>query len=212
MRDLAIDALRGAGHEVVLSDLYAMGFNAQGGPHDFMELQDTTLFKYQREQRHAVATQTFASDVAGEIAKVIRADLLILQFPLWWYSVPAILKGWIDRVFAMGFAYDVGRLHETGPLRGKRAMLAVTTGAAGAAFGAGAVNPAMDEILWHIHYGVFRVAGVEVLPPFVAHGVARIDNVQRSALLERYGEHLLLLETLEPLDLSRSIPSEQGIG
>ena len=35
------------------------------------------------------------------------ADLLVLQFPLWWYGVPAILKGWVDRVFESGFAYDV---------------------------------------------------------------------------------------------------------
>ena len=71
----------------------------------------------------------FAPDVQAEIDKLMAADFLILQFPFWWYSVPAMLKGWIDRVFAYGVAYDFGRTWDRGVFRGRSAMLAFTTSA-----------------------------------------------------------------------------------
>jgi NAD(P)H dehydrogenase (quinone) len=58
----------------------------------------------------------------------VRADLLILQFPIWWFGMPAILKGWADWVLARGFAYVAGRKYDTGMFRGKTAMVAATTG------------------------------------------------------------------------------------
>jgi NAD(P)H dehydrogenase (quinone) len=203
MRDVAVNVLTGAGHSVVVSDLYAMDFNATGGTRDFSSLQDSDFFKYQREQRHAAATSTFAPDVTEEMKKLVAADLLILQFPLWWYSLPAILKGWIDRVFAMGFAYDAGRAHETGPLAGRRAMVSVTTGGPARSFGVHAFSPPMDAVLFHIQYGMLHFAGMQVLPPFVAYGAARITDEERAASLGRYREHLLALETAEPLTFAR---------
>ena len=65
----------------------------------------------------------------GEIDRLFAADLLILQFPMWWFSVPAILKGWIDRVFAFGVTYDFGRTWDKGVMCGRRAMLSMTTSA-----------------------------------------------------------------------------------
>jgi multimeric flavodoxin WrbA len=65
--------------------------------------------------------------------KILAADAVILQFPLWWFGMPAILKGWIDRVYAYGFAYGykgVGNRfrYGDGALKGKRAMLSVMCG------------------------------------------------------------------------------------
>lgn len=56
--------------------------------------------QYDREQKYAVDKQGFSADIAAEIDKLRWCDLLILQFPLWWYSVPAILKGWFDRTIS----------------------------------------------------------------------------------------------------------------
>lgn len=53
---------------------------------------------------------------------------MIWQFPLWWFSVPGILKGWVDKVFAMGRTYGGGRIYEKGVFQGKKAMLSLTTG------------------------------------------------------------------------------------
>jgi NAD(P)H dehydrogenase (quinone) len=52
-----------------------------------------------------------------EIAKIEAADLMIWQFPLWWFGLPAILKGWAGRVFAMGRTYGNGHVYETGKSR-----------------------------------------------------------------------------------------------
>jgi NAD(P)H dehydrogenase (quinone) len=48
----------------------------------------------------------FPPDVAAEQARVDRADALVLVYPVYWWSFPALLKGWIDRVFSNGWAYD----------------------------------------------------------------------------------------------------------
>ena len=58
--------------------------------------------------------------------------MMIWQFPLWWFSVPAILNGWIDRVFAMGRVYGQDRIYQNGVFKGKKALLSFTTGGAAA--------------------------------------------------------------------------------
>ncbi len=55
-----------------------------------------------------LAQGTQSADIAAEQEKLLWADTVIFQFPLWWFSMPAIMKGWIDRVYAWGFAYGVG--------------------------------------------------------------------------------------------------------
>ncbi|EYU47882.1 NADPH-dependent FMN reductase [Acinetobacter baumannii 1457504] len=95
------------GHQVEISDLYAMQFNPLASKEDFLELNQPDYFNYALEQRNATKQQLLATDIQAEIDKVKRADLIILNFPLYWTSVPAILKGWIDRVFVSGLFYGV---------------------------------------------------------------------------------------------------------
>lgn len=59
------------------------------------------------ESRYAYENGLQSDDVAKEQQELLWADSVILQFPLWWYSMPAIRKGWVDRVYAYGFAYGV---------------------------------------------------------------------------------------------------------
>ncbi|HEY3144719.1 MAG TPA: NAD(P)H-dependent oxidoreductase, partial [Dongiaceae bacterium] len=100
MADTALETLRGRGHEVALSDLYRMGWDPVSDRRNFTSVKDPGYFKQQVEEDHATETGGFAPDVEAEIAKMEAADLMIWQFPLWWFGVPAILKGWVDRVFA----------------------------------------------------------------------------------------------------------------
>ena len=110
MKDLAVETLTAQGHSVVVSDLYAMGWNAVAGPQDVTGARsDTSRFSLAREQTHAMEQGNIAVDIAAEQAKLTAADLVIFQFPIWWFGMPAILKGWADRVFARGFAYLPGR-------------------------------------------------------------------------------------------------------
>jgi NAD(P)H dehydrogenase (quinone) len=209
MRDVAVETLEGAGHRVTVSDLYASGFRADGGPWDFTEHHDPSFFRYQREQVRASEKGGFAPEVAREVARLQEAELVILQFPLWWFSLPAILKGWVDRVFAMGFAYRIGHVYEEGPLRGKRGMLALTTGSPKATYGEGGQNPEMDRLLFPMHYGILHYVGMDVLPPFVSYGVNRAGDEERAGELERYREHLRGLSSARPLRFQvpfRSVP------
>src|SRR5271165_7071051 len=126
--DIAVATLTEAGHTVVTSDLHRMPFNPVSDRRTFVSVTDATYLKQQIEELHATETGGFAPEIEAELAKLEACDLMIWQFPLWWFSVPAILKGWVDRVFAMGRTYGGGRVYETGIFRGKRAMLSLTIG------------------------------------------------------------------------------------
>ena len=132
LKDTAVTTLGASGHEMIVSDLYAAGFEAAATRGDFLGTADPGYFKYQTEQRAAWANgrgDGFAPDITEEQRRLVWCDLVILQFPLWWFSVPAVLKGWIDRVLAVGFAYGGGRWFEAAPLAGRKALLSVTMGA-----------------------------------------------------------------------------------
>jgi NAD(P)H dehydrogenase (quinone) len=194
MKDLAVETLTAAGHSVTVSDLYAQGFNPVAGAADFTGRADPARLDIGTEQAHAARTGGFAPDVQAEIDKLLAADLLILQFPFWWYSVPAMLKGWIDRVFAYGVAYDFGRTWDRGVFRGRRAMLAFTTSAPPTSSLPDGRNGDLERTLWPLHAGVLALCGYDVLKPFVAHAVRWVDAARREAILAEYRARLQGLE------------------
>ncbi|WML48970.1 NAD(P)H-dependent oxidoreductase [Neobacillus sp. PS3-34] len=124
------------------------------------------------------------------------ADFVLFQFPLWWLSVPAILKGWVDRVFAMGWLYGPGvGFYDQGGLKGKKTMLSVTTGGPEIMFSKhGISGDMMEQVLHHIHRGILSFSGMDVLPPFVAYGAAHHEE-NRKKYLASFNERLLTLET-----------------
>lgn len=199
MRDTAVATLRAAGHEVAVSDLYADGFDAPAGPADVTVRLNPEKFDLGHEQMNAAQKGLFEPRLRREIDRVRAAELLILQFPLWWYSVPGILKNWIDRVIAFGEIYGPGRTWDTGVMKGKRAMLAFTTSAPPDSFMPDGKNGDMERILWPLHAGVFGVCGYSVLAPFIAHSVAFIGDDARRALLDSYAARLRNIENDQPL-------------
>ena len=201
----ARDALMQAGHEVVVSDLYAEGFNPVAGRHDFLSVADPQVFHYQTEQAHAARHGTFAPDIAREQRRVADADLLILQFPLWWGGVPAILKGWGERVFSYGFGYADGLRFDTGVFRGRRAMVSLTSGGTTARFGAGAAYGELErQVLWQIQHLGLEYMGYELEPPFVAYGAPRVNDAGRAAYLNALEERVLQAAA-KPIDRSLRI-------
>ena len=135
LKDLAVSTLQGAGHEVRVSDLYAMNWKAVVDAADY-GTDGSRRLEVVRDSGRAFDTGTLTPDVRAEQEKLLWADTIVLQFPLWWYSMPAILKGWVDRVFTRNFAYGVGEHSEIrygdrygeGTLAGRRALLSVTVG------------------------------------------------------------------------------------
>jgi NAD(P)H dehydrogenase (quinone) len=199
MRDLAVETLSGAGHEVFVSDLYGLGFNAVAGPADVVARQNEGVFNLGLEQMHAAGEGAFAPEIQTELDKLMAADLLLFQFPMWWFSMPAILKGWIDRIFAFGAAYDFGRTWDKGVFAGRRAMLSFTLSAPEAAFLPDGRNCDMERVLWPIHAGILALVGYSVLPPFVSHGIPFIGEEAMHAELERYRARLRSIEGDAPL-------------
>ena len=97
------------GYSVTENDLYAMGFNPVGDANDFTELANNDYFKYQKEQLNASQNNLFSPEIQVKIDKLVQCDIIIFNFPLWWFGLPAILKGWVDIVLAMGVVFGGGK-------------------------------------------------------------------------------------------------------
>lgn len=170
LRDDAVATLERMGHPVEVSDLYAQGFDPAEGPSHYADRADAEVFAPLTEQRHASRNGTLPADVRREIDRLERADLVVLQFPLWWHAQPAMLKGWFDRVFVSGGLYTSRMRYDNGYFRGRRAICSVTTGAPASVLGPGSRGGDLDVMLWPVQYSLYYM-GFAVLPPFAATGV-----------------------------------------
>ena len=130
LKDLAVLTLKENGHKVKVSDLYGMGFKATLDRDDFLKMQTPNRLMPVLEQLNASKTDGFASDIKAEMEKIEWADLIIFQFPIWYETMPALLKAWFERVLAHGFAHNIldGNVNDQGFLKGKKAMLSFTAG------------------------------------------------------------------------------------
>ncbi len=135
-----------------------------------------------------------------------RADLLVFQFPIWWFGPPAILKGWLDRVFAYG-VYTSRRRYGTGPFVGKRAVVSVTTGGPAATHEYNGRNGDIQLQLWPVQFSLHYM-GFSVLPPVVSCGVGgAIRYASADDLAARYAAYEALLSAR-----LQSAASDQPIG
>lgn len=166
LRNVGVGTLRREGWQVEESDLYADGWNP-------------------------VLVEDGGSDVRAEQVKLCRADLVVLQFPLWWYGMPAMLKGWVDRVFESGFAYDVidqttgrARKYGDGGLVGRRALAVVTAGDRPGSLEPRGISGSIEDVLWPLLHGTFWYTGMTTLRPHLVtqardldpEGLSRIQN------------------------------------
>lgn len=192
MRDTARRVLTESGHQIIESDLYAMRWHAVLGPENFEMAQ--LPFNAQAAQRSAVATGTQSADVLAEQTKLAWADLVIVIFPVWWFGIPAILKGWIDRVFALDVAYGGGHWFDSGIYRGKRALICCTTGALSDRFSEHGLFGPIDWVLHPLRVGTFNFCGFDTLEPFIAWAAGHRDEASRRALMEQWAERLSNVE------------------
>jgi len=201
MKDITVEHFEKLGWEVQVSDLYAMGFNPVASAADFGQRQNPEYLTYALEQRQGWNSKTLAPDIVAEVEKVQWADLIIFSFPVYWYSMPAIMKGWVDRVFISGVCYGGTRIYDRGGLKGKRAMLATSLGGQPHMFGPGAVHGELETLLKPIHQGMLGYVGLTVLPPYVAYHVPYLKQPEREAIMQGYKDHLAQLDTLVPLPM-----------
>ncbi|WP_273457584.1 NAD(P)H-dependent oxidoreductase [Nevskia ramosa] len=203
MKNAAVADFTAAGHSVVVSDLYAMGFNPVASAADFGTRGNADYLNYALEQRGNGDAGTLAPDIATELAKLLAADLVIFSFPLYWFSVPAILKGWIDRVLVSGKTYGGRRIYDQGGLKGKRALLALTTGGRDYMLSEGGIHGDIEDILKPVLQGTLAYTGMTVLPSFVGFHVPYLKQEERAAILENFRGHLARLDQLQPLSFPK---------
>ncbi|HMK54991.1 MAG TPA: NAD(P)H-dependent oxidoreductase [Methanobacteriaceae archaeon] len=192
LKELAVDTLKKEGHQVQVSDLYALKFKAVLDETDFPERMNRELFNPIMEQLNSIEKDVIPQEIKQQMDKVLWADVLIFQFPIWWSNFPAILKGWFDRVFYNGFAFNLAdmQLYDNGPLKGKKAMFSFTTGAPRVLYTVEGPHGEIEQLLNYFHHVMFEFVGMEALPYFGIFGPGDMSLKEREAELDRFQEIL----------------------
>ena len=199
MKSAAVEEFERQGHEVQVSDLYAMGFQPVASAADFGDRADADYCTYALEQRHGLNTGTLSADIRAELDKLLWCDLLVLVFPVFWYSTPAILKGWIDRVFVSGQVYGGKRFYDRGGLVGRRALVGLTLGGQEHMFGTQGIHGPIDDMLKHLLQGTLAYTGLQVLPPFTGWHVPYISDEARHQVLDAWRGRIRSVDEATPL-------------
>lgn len=203
----SINYLKSQGHEVKFTDLYRDNFKAVVDEDDFKNFDKNERLHPAVASYMATATSNLTADVIEEQEKLKWADLVIFQFPLWWYSMPAIMKGWFDRVYSCGFAYAVGEVNDKklgdrfgeGLLEGKKAMICVTMGGYETHYSKRGINGSIDDILFPINHNLLFYPGFTVLPSVVNYVTDKADDERYDSFKQEYFERLDNTDTVKPI-------------
>jgi NAD(P)H dehydrogenase (quinone) len=204
----AKETLEELGHRVLESDLYGLRWKAVFDADDFPIRHNLERLSFVRESGHAYSSGRQTEDVEQEHRKLLLADAVVFQFPLWWFGFPPILKGWVDRVFAYGLAYGYKGAGNTyrygeGAFAGKRALLSVTLGGPEADYGPRGINGQLEHILFPITHGTLFFPGMHVLPTFAVYAAGHIDEAGVEAAKRALRHRVLRLFIDEPIPFRR---------
>ncbi|XP_053255812.1 NAD(P)H dehydrogenase [quinone] 1 isoform X3 [Podarcis raffonei] len=126
------------------------------------------------------------------------------RFPLQWFGVPAILKGWYERVLTGGFAYSYSAMYDQGPFKNKKTLLSFTTGGMGSMYTPEGINGDINILLWPIQSGTLHFCGFQVLAPQIAFSIGHTPPEARSQILETWKKRLATIWEETPLSFAPS--------
>lgn len=181
--------------QVTVSDLYSDGFDPALGERDLGSLSDVAG-NVSELAGEAYARGEVEPEVRREQERLASAELLVLQFPLWWYGPPAMFKGWLDRVLQTGFAQgevdDTGqpRRYGEGRLMGRKALIIVTAGDDQRTLGPRGVSGDLDSLLFPLTHGALWYVGIEALDLHVVYDADSLDLAKREREAERLTDRL----------------------
>ena len=195
----AKEALEADGNAVYVNDLVAIDFNPVPGRADFVSVFNADRLDLQDEQKHAArGGGSFAPDVQAQMDMLVWCDVVIHVFPLHWWNMPALHKGWIDRIIAYHWCYGSGEPGDLNPpnelLRGRKWMCVSSSG--GPAFvydKPGRVHPEappIDEMLWNVTQATPNFCGFEALPLFHCGGARTCGDEGRAAMSTDFVNHV----------------------
>lgn len=159
-------ALKEKGHEVIVRDLYKLNFQPVLKPEDTASMKAGKI----------------PADIKTEQDLINESDVIIFIYPIWWSNMPAILKGYLDRVFSFGFAYTAGDQGAVPLLKGKRGLIINTYGASEAQYESIGMNAAFKTTM---DIGVFGFTGIEPVDHLLFGSVTDVDNSVRAKMLEK---------------------------
>lgn len=165
VKETVVEELKSAGKEVTIRDLYALNFNPVLRGDDFGAIQKGSVLE----------------DVKAEQEHIRSADVIVFVSPLWWTGLPAILKGYIDRVFTIGFAYAFTETGVTGLLKDKSVMLFTTTGTPHDMYEASGMFKSLGQT---IDGGIFNFCGMDVIEHKYLTAIPYITDSDRAKMLE----------------------------
>jgi NAD(P)H dehydrogenase (quinone) len=156
--------IRAKGHQLTVRDLYELKFNPVLTGNDFMGFKSGKA----------------PADIAAEQVLIKEADVLVIVHPIWWFGMPAILKGYIDRVFSYGFAYAVNEKGIQGLLAGKKVMIFNTTGGPQESYKQNGFTAAVENIF---KSGIYGFCGLQVVKHTFFYAVPTITQKEREDIL-----------------------------
>lgn len=142
------------GHEVIVRDLNQISFNP------VLSLEDMN-----GQRRSQVS-----ADIQTEQEYISQAVCITFIYPIWWTGMPAMMKGYIDRIFSYGFAYRYDQGKQLGLLTGKQAIIINTHGKSHAEYGAIGMDKALSLTSDH---GIFQYCGFHINKHFFFDGADR---------------------------------------
>ncbi|WP_411349835.1 NAD(P)H-dependent oxidoreductase [Paenibacillus sp. WLX2291] len=162
--ETTVRALEEQGHEVVVRDLYALGFNPVFTPEDSAAMR---------------AGQT-PVDIQTEQEYIRNADVITFIHPVWWTGLPAILKGYVDRVFAYGFAYASDENGIVQLLKGKQGLIISTHGTPKEVYDSIGMT---DGLKITSDAGIFGFVGIESVGHLLFGSIGYLDEAGYQGIL-----------------------------
>ncbi len=142
LADAFIEGLKQSGHDVEIADLHAENFDPR------MPLAD--------EPDYGDPDKIYSEEVRSEMVRIERNDAIAMFFPIWWWSAPAMLKGWIDRVWNYGWAYGWGDTKAHIPL--DKALIVALGGSPHEDFTSGGYDKLLDR---QMRLGLMEYCGID---------------------------------------------------
>ena len=181
----SIKAAKMLGHQVLISDIYQMGFDPIEKAVHYNKTYPENQFDILKTQEFHSRQNTLPADIEEEIFKFRECELAIFHFPIWWFAPPAALRGRMERVLVNGRMHDTHNRFDKGLFKGKRAQFCVTMGASGQESSHNGKEGDINMLLWPMAY-TLRYIGMDILPYKILNSVHSYHSDKHKKGLEKY--------------------------
>jgi NAD(P)H dehydrogenase (quinone) len=164
--DTAVNTLKNNGHEVVVRDLYAINFQPVLKPED----------------TEAMKAGNTPQEIKTEQDYITQSDAITFIYPIWWTGLPAILKGYVDRVFSYGFAYGSGEQGIIKMLTGKKGLIINTHGTPNDIYDKMGMT---DGLKITSDTGIFEFVGIEPVGHLFFGSIGYLDDAAYKGILKQ---------------------------